>query len=178
MSSIARFMERRKREEGVSFERSHCGRASIYRFPNTFEETAEAAKCLAKIDMDVLPFAGSISPDRRCHDGLGSQANRGRSAKTDWAWHDRILAVESKFASAVPAVIPTSFSTSFTPPYRSKSEAVAGLLSLDWSVSVSVSAGFSSTKFSVAVVMCNLLLKFLLVMLSGIQPASICCRIG
>src|SRR3984885_13569179 len=101
MPSIAPFMERRKREEGISFEKARSRRAPIYRFPNPFVETAEAAKCLAKIHMDVLPFAGSISPDRRCRNGLGSQANRGRSAKAKCAWHDRILSVESKFASAV-----------------------------------------------------------------------------
>src|SRR5882757_8432326 len=101
MPSIACFMERRKREEGISFEKARSRRAPIYRFPNPFVETAEAAKCLAKIHMDVLPFAGSISPDRRCRNGLGRQANCGRSAKTEWAWHDRILSVESKFASVV-----------------------------------------------------------------------------
>src|ERR1700730_1683103 len=101
MPSIARFMERRKREERISFEKAHCGRTPIYRFPNPFVETAEAAKCLAKIDVDVLPFAGSISPDCRCRNGLGSQANRGRSAKAECAWYDRIVSVESKVASAV-----------------------------------------------------------------------------
>src|ERR1700757_1632101 len=101
MPAIARFMERRKREEGISFEKARSGRAPIYRFPNPFVETAEAAKCLAKIHMDVLPFPGSISPARRCAHGLGSQTNCGRSPKTEWAWHDRILSVESKFASAV-----------------------------------------------------------------------------
>src|ERR1700751_1954716 len=101
MPSITCFMERRKREEGISFEKARSGRAPICRFPNPIVEPAEAAKCLAKIHMDVLPFAGSISPDCRCRNGLGSQANRGRSAKAEWAWHDRILSVESKFASAV-----------------------------------------------------------------------------
>src|SRR5258708_1410974 len=101
MPSITCFMERRKREEGISFEKARSRRSPIYRFPNPFVETAEAAKCLAKIHMDVLSFAGSISPDRRCRNGLGSQANCGRRAKTEWAWHDRSLSVESKFASVV-----------------------------------------------------------------------------
>src|ERR1700720_3988882 len=101
MPSITCFMERRKREEGISFEKARSGRAPIYRFPYPFVDPAEATKCLAKIHMDVLPFAGSISPDRCCRNGLGSQANCGRSAKTEWAWHDRILSVESKFASVV-----------------------------------------------------------------------------
>src|SRR5260370_11482553 len=101
MPSMARFMERRKLEEGISFEKARCWRAPIYRFPNPIVETAEAAKCLAKIDVDVLPFAGSISPDRRCRKGLGSQANRGRRAETNWAWHDRILAIESQLPTAV-----------------------------------------------------------------------------
>ena len=70
MPSIARFMERRKLEEGISFEIARRGRAPIYRFPNPIVETAEAAECLAKIDVDVLPFAGSISPDRRCREGI------------------------------------------------------------------------------------------------------------
>src|SRR5277367_465146 len=100
MPSIARFMERRKLEEGISFEKARSGRAPIYRFPNPIVETAEAAKCLAKIDVDVLPFAGSIFPDRRCCNGLSSQSNCGRRAETDWAWHDRILSVEGKFTSA------------------------------------------------------------------------------
>src|SRR6202030_3943135 len=101
MSSIARFMERRKREEWISLEKARSGTAPIYCFPNPFVETAEASKCLAKIHMDVLSFAGSISPDRRRRNGLGSQANRSRSAITECAWHERILSVESKFASAV-----------------------------------------------------------------------------
>src|ERR1700757_2840814 len=91
MSSIARFLKRRKREEGISFEKARSRRAPLYRFPNPFVETAEAAKCLAKIHMDVLPFAGSISPDCRCRNGLGSQANCGRSAKTEWACLPRPL---------------------------------------------------------------------------------------
>src|SRR6202041_3069907 len=102
MPSIARFLKRRKREEGISFEKARSRRGPIYRFPNPFVETAEAAKCLAKIHMDVLPFAGSIFPDCRCRDGLGSQANRGRRAITECAWHDRILSVESKFAPTAP----------------------------------------------------------------------------
>src|SRR3984885_16306255 len=101
MPSIARFMERRKREEGISFEKARSRRAPIYRFPNPIVETAEAAKCLAKIHMDVLSFAGSISPDCRCRNGLGSQANRGRSAKAECAWHDGILSIESELPTAV-----------------------------------------------------------------------------
>src|SRR5438270_5060538 len=101
MPSIARFPEQGKREEGIFFQKAHCGRAPIYRLPNAIKETVEAAKCLAEIQMDVLPFAQSISPNRRCRNGLGSQANRGHRAKTNWAWHDRVLSVESKFASAV-----------------------------------------------------------------------------
>jgi hypothetical protein len=179
MSSIARFMERRKREEGISFEKARSGTAPIYCFPNSFVETAEAAKCLAKIHMDVLPFAGSIFPDCRCRNGLGSQANRGRSAITEWAWHDRILSVESKFASAVrgrhsdifqhfiyAAIQVEIRSSRGIAQFRLKRlrECFSGFF-VNWIQSCS---SHVHSPFEV----------FLLVMLSGIQPATMCCRIG
>jgi hypothetical protein len=101
MPSIARFSEQGKREERTFFEKTHCWRTPIYRFPDTVKEAIEAAKCLAEIDVDVLSFTGSISPDRRGRNGFGSQANGSHSAKTDWAWHNRILSVESQLASGV-----------------------------------------------------------------------------
>jgi hypothetical protein len=54
-----------------------------------------------EIDVDVLSFPGSIPPDRCGRNGFGSQANGGHCAKTDSAWHNRILSVESECAAAV-----------------------------------------------------------------------------
>jgi hypothetical protein len=51
--------------------------------------------------MNVLPFARSRFPERCQRYGLGGQADRGHGAKLEAAWYDRILSIESKFASAV-----------------------------------------------------------------------------
>jgi hypothetical protein len=51
--------------------------------------------------MNILSFASSRFPERRQRDAPGRQADRCHGTELEAARHDRILSVESQFASAV-----------------------------------------------------------------------------
>jgi hypothetical protein len=95
MPAIACFTEERKFKEGIIVEETHCGRAPVHSFPDSFEKAAKATKGFANVDMNVLALSSSISPHGRGRNGFGGKAYACHRCKPDPAWNDGILAIES-----------------------------------------------------------------------------------
>src|SRR3984957_20064329 len=101
MPAIACLTKEWKFKERIIVKSSHCGRAPVYGLPDPIEEAAEASKCLADVDMNVLALSGSVSPNRRSRNGFGGKPYTCRRCKPDPAGNDGILAIESELPTAV-----------------------------------------------------------------------------
>src|SRR5262249_20208576 len=99
--SVARLVKQVPIDERVQGLFEDHGRTSIDGLPFQFEETAEAPQRLADIDVDVLSFAGAVSPQGGDRNGLGGETDRGHAAEPMRAGNDRVAAIKGKFATAV-----------------------------------------------------------------------------